>query len=630
MWGRSRSAAVVRAQAALAAVSAAAAFASCSGARTPPARESSAPADIEGVVLDPSGKPVANVLVAVRAGRLLDFRRAVPAATAVTGPDGRFRLPAPNPEARDIVTAYLGGTGAARWGPEYPTHESVALKLASGIRLSGIVRMPDDKPAAGARVRAVAGTLEASFGDFPVVFPAVANADGSFAIEVPRNDEYVVFADLDGYSAPGALARDRADAKYELRLRAMERSAAADDGRAAAWLRSAAQPMQAGGDADDLAPLDSLVKGARVLALGEHSHGTREFHTFRDRVFRRLVERHSFTVLGVEASYYRVARLDRFVQTGEGDPEEILAETYPLNSRDLIAQLKWMHAWNADRRHSRKLRIVGFDIWTNPVGGDRIRAFLERVDPERAPRLGPAIAELASYFIWDRKTSNAEIAFAEMIGRALDDEARARWKVGVTEAELQIVRHDARLLASNTRVHHGGSVDAYAQRDPAMAANIRAMLDANPGEKILVYAHGAHIARWDLPFGMPAMGKYLGDALREDYRTIGLAFGEGSYWTTDCRPAEPKLDVVTIGPAPPRTFESLLAQAGPSHFVDFRAAPPEVTHWLWQPRLMRLADEEFTDEESLEVSFPPRAYDAMFYVSRSTPVLRVSRPPGSK
>ena len=42
---------------------------------------------------------------------------------------------------------------------------------------------------------------------------------------------------------------------------------------------------------------------------------------------------------------------------------------------------------------------------------------------------------------------------------------------------------------------------------------------------------------------------------------------------------------------------------------------------------MRDADEGFTDEESLEVPFPPGAYDAMFYVARSTPLARLSPPP---
>ena len=70
-----------------------------------------------------------------------------------------------------------------------------------------------------------------------------------------------------------------------------------------------------------------------------------------------------------------------------------------------------------------------------------------------------------------------------------------------------------------------------------------------------------------------------------------------------------------------------VGQAGPSYFIDFRSAPPDVGQWLAHPKLMRDADEGFTDEESLEVPFPPGAYDAMFYVARSTPLARLSPPP---
>src|SRR5437868_3101905 len=359
MRGRSRSAGAMRARVALAVVCSAAFFASCSGARTSPGRTSSRPAEIEGVALDPSGKPAANVLVAVRAGRMLDFKRAVPAATTRTGPDGRFRLPLSRTDAREIVTASLAGSGAARWGPEHATVQPLTLELTRGIRLSGLVQMPDGKPAAGARVRAVTGTVDEHSSDFPVVFPGAAGADGTLTLEVPRDDEYIVVSELAEYTAPPVFARERVDAKFELRLAAPERGAAADDARVAAWIRIVARSMSVDGpsDSDDLAPVDAIAQGARVIALGEHSHGTREFHAFRHRVFRRLVERHGFTVLALEGSSYQWGKFDRFVQKGEGDPEAMLASAVYLgNSRDLLAQLKWMRAWNADERHVRKVK----------------------------------------------------------------------------------------------------------------------------------------------------------------------------------------------------------------------------------------------------------------------------------
>ena len=313
------------------------------------------------------------------------------------------------------------------------------------------------------------------------------------------------------------------------------------------------------------------------------------------------------------------------MQKGEGDPEAMLASAVYLgNSRDLLAQLKWMRAWNADERHVRKVKLVGFDVWSDPEGGERLRHFLERVHPENARLLGNAIAEMTAGF---KKTTAPEIAVADLVVRALDDRARSSWKIAVSEDELQAVRRDARLLASHMRVMHGGSIEAYWQRDPRMAANVRALLAEYPGAKILLYAHGAHVARGNLPVGVRAMGSFLGEALGDEYRTIGLVFGEGSYWTFDYRLPKPRLSAVTVGPAAPRTFEWLLGQAGPSYFIDFRSAPPDVGQWLAHPKLMRDADEGFTDEESLEVPFPPGAYDAMFYVARSTPLARLSPPP---
>jgi erythromycin esterase-like protein len=120
------------------------------------------------------------------------------------------------------------------------------------------------------------------------------------------------------------------------------------------------------------------------------------------------------------------------------------------------------------------------------------------------------------------------------------------------------------------------------------------------------------------------MGKHLAQALGDDYRVLALTFGQGAYWTTDFRPPKAKFGRVTVGPPPPHTFEAMLGRADFSHFVDLRAAPADVARLLETARPMRVADEAFTDESSMEVSFPPRAYDAVVYVPQSSPLLRIS------
>jgi erythromycin esterase-like protein len=93
---------------------------------------------------------------------------------------------------------------------------------------------------------------------------------------------------------------------------------------ASTWLRGAAVPfdrVDPTDNMDDLEPLRKIVGDARVVSLGEATHGTREFFQMKHRVLRFLVERMGFTAFAIEATWPEANRLDRYVRTGEGDPE---------------------------------------------------------------------------------------------------------------------------------------------------------------------------------------------------------------------------------------------------------------------------------------------------------------------
>jgi len=79
---------------------------------------------------------------------------------------------------------------------------------------------------------------------------------------------------------------------------------------------------------DDLEPLRSLVGDARIVSLGEATHGTREFFLMKHRILRFLVERMGFTAFAIEATWPEANRLDRYVRTGDGDPAVLLSGLY--------------------------------------------------------------------------------------------------------------------------------------------------------------------------------------------------------------------------------------------------------------------------------------------------------------
>ncbi len=126
----------------------------------------------------------------------------------------------------------------------------------------------------------------------------------------------------------------------------------------------------AGADADarDLEPLSGPLDDARIVGLGEATHGAREFFSLKDRIFRFLVQKKGFTVFAIEAPWLTSLAIDRYITNGKGDPREALAGTFAVwDNQEVLDLIKWMRAYNVTRGTRPALRFVGIDIQDDPV-----------------------------------------------------------------------------------------------------------------------------------------------------------------------------------------------------------------------------------------------------------------------
>ncbi|HEX2718809.1 MAG TPA: erythromycin esterase family protein, partial [Gemmatimonadaceae bacterium] len=80
----------------------------------------------------------------------------------------------------------------------------------------------------------------------------------------------------------------------------------------AAVLRRAARPVT--GATGDFDWIVERAKGARVVLIGEASHGTYEFYDVRARITRRLIEELEFDAVAVEADWPDAYRVNRHVR----------------------------------------------------------------------------------------------------------------------------------------------------------------------------------------------------------------------------------------------------------------------------------------------------------------------------
>lgn len=139
--------------------------------------------------------------------------------------------------------------------------------------------------------------------------------------------------------------------------------------------------VEAGHGFADMQPLENVVGDARVVALGEATHGTREFFQLKHRMVEFLATQMGFTVFAIEANMPEAYRVNDFVLHGHGDPKQLLKGMYfwTWDTQEVLDMILWMREFNQSGKGH--IEFTGFDMQTPTVAMDVVRKFVERYDP---------------------------------------------------------------------------------------------------------------------------------------------------------------------------------------------------------------------------------------------------------
>lgn len=171
----------------------------------------------------------------------------------------------------------------------------------------------------------------------------------------------------------------------------------ADDQRAArvAWLLEhsfAFDTVEAGHGFADLEPLRSAVGAARIVSLGEPTHGTREVFQMKHRLLEYLASELGFSTFSIEASSPESFAVGDWVRGGAGDPHLLVEGMYfwTWHTEEVLAMVQWMRAYNESEPRPEgaagRLDFTGFDMQTPDVAMGIVLDFLGRREPDWAPR----------------------------------------------------------------------------------------------------------------------------------------------------------------------------------------------------------------------------------------------------
>ena len=160
---------------------------------------------------------------------------------------------------------------------------------------------------------------------------------------------------------------------------------AADNQSVVDWIRANAIRLntpEAGHGFDDMQPLKKVIGDARVVELGEATHGTREFFQLKHRMLEFLATQMGFTIFSIEANMPEAYKLNDYVLTGKGDPKELLKGMYfwTWDTEEVLDMILWMRKFNESGKG--RIEFTGFDMQTPNVALGIVRGFVGKYDED--------------------------------------------------------------------------------------------------------------------------------------------------------------------------------------------------------------------------------------------------------
>ena len=455
-----------------------------------------------------------------------------------------------------------------------------------------------------------------------------AKTTGAYRIEVRS---------LDKDAKPG-----RYDVKIEELLSAADYSVRLDTEKRTNdavrnWLAQNAiklSTVEAGHGFVDMQPLKKIVGDARVVSLGEATHGTREFFQLKHRMLEFLVSEAGFNIFAIEATMPESFDINEYVLTGKGDAAKALAGIYfwTWDTQEVLAMIEWMRSYNADPRHTRKVKFYGFDMQTAPRAAKVLLTYLRRVDPAQAELAAQELNRIANPYTatdFTNATKEKKTAAAEALKAAVASlESHKLDFIKRTSAEEWAIAHQhARVLAQNIEMLSASftGIGQQTVRDRSMAENISWILDhEGPDSKMVVWAHNGHVATHN-QYGMDWMGQHLRRALGRQMVVFGFAFNQGGFQAMEMPfPSETGLRSFTVNPASEGSLDAMLASAGLQiAAIDLHSLPNEgpVATWFSEPKKTRSIGAGYADQFAanfIDNQAAPKMYDALLFVEKTT------------
>lgn len=392
----------------------------------------------------------------------------------------------------------------------------------------------------------------------------------------------------------------------------------------------------------DLDPLIGRIGDARVVLLGEASHGTREFYTWRSAITRRLIEQKGFNFVAVEGDWPDCYRVNRFVKGYPGSAATAAQAlstfrrwpTWMWANREVQDLITWMESYNQGRPEDLKIGFYGLDVYSL---WDSLRALMRYLKEKRDFGTLAAAHRVVQCFEPYGEDAQEYARATALISHPCREEIvnllrRLRSQVPSADGDGRdafFVAEQNALVVKNAEAYYRAMLlsnsTSWNVRDRHMAETLeRLVAFTAPSARAVVWAHNTHVG--DSRFtDMAHSGEVnIGQLARERYGekdTVLVGFGThsgnaiaGCEWGAEW-------EEMKVPPGRSGSWEDVLHSVGGDRMLIFDKSPsPELSAVRGHRAIGVVYRPQFEQYGNYVPTVLPRRYDAFLFIDRTNAV----------
>lgn len=405
---------------------------------------------------------------------------------------------------------------------------------------------------------------------------------------------------------------------------------------------------------EGIAPLLEAVGDARVVLIGEATHGTDEFYRIRADLTTALISQKSFTIVAAEADWPDAYRANRWVRLVSEEPDAASAlgdftrfPRWMWRNEVVVDFLQWLRAHNALQEFRDRTGFYGLDLYSLHTSMDAVLGYLSKVDPDGARRArdrygcfeefgtDPQSYGYAATLGLSRTCEDEVVAqLVDLRKRAIEYASRDGY---IAEDEYFFAEQNARLVRNAEQYYRamfGGRVQSWNLRDTHMMETLEALVQwthkRSGDAKAVVWAHNSHLGDARAT-QMGVWGELnLGQLVRQTYGDEACLIGFTTHMgtVTAARDWDGPAERRQVRPSMAGSYERLFHETGFKRFM-LRLHEEPVRTALRAPRLERAIGVVYQPEtERASHYFParlPEQFDVVIHINTTTALTPLER-----